>query len=72
MIPVWFWERFGVRKLVPGEPLKYPINDLIAITSYQDVLTEHQNRKAQQGNHTNQPRQNTYMPTSVSPPLWRI
>lgn len=73
MIPIWFWQKFGVRKLIPGEPMKMPISDLSAIISYQEDLTEYQNSQGQSGNQ--QQRQqgySTYTPTSVSAPLWRI
>jgi hypothetical protein len=73
MIPIWFWKMFGVRKLVPGEPLKHPITDLSAVASYQNDLTQYQNRQAQNNNRDNaQQNQINYASSLVSTPLWRI
>lgn len=72
MTPIWFWRMFGLRKLAPGEPLNPPITDLSAVASYQQDLTEYQNRQAQSSPQNNKQNYQAYTSTSVSTPLWRI
>lgn len=71
MIPIWVWKTIGLRKLEPGQPLTQPISDLTAIASYQEDLDIYQNRQSNQPKHTPSTSQ-SYIPTTVSPPLWRI